>query len=204
LKEKTVKVSVVYYGMGNIRSVYNALKYVGAEVTVVDEPSKLKNLTMEKMVILGVGAFENGMKNLNIFKEKILEAVDLNIPILGICLGLQMFFEESEESPKVKGLGLIKGKVTKIKTNLKLPQIGWNKLKIKRRDCPLFKGLEDGYVYFVHSYHAEPLEDVVVATTDYGCEVTAAVWKNNVYGVQFHPEKSGRIGLKILKNFLEL
>ncbi|RLI05296.1 imidazole glycerol phosphate synthase subunit HisH [Candidatus Bathyarchaeota archaeon] len=187
--------------MGNIRSVYNALKHLGVDVTIISNPS---NLPLEKIIIPGVGGFEDGMRNLKPFIPSIEKLLDLNIPILGICLGLQMFFEESEESLNVKGLGFMKGKVVKIRTNLKLPQIGWNKLTIRKRECPLFKDIENGYVYFVHSYHAEPEEDVVVATTNYGCEVTAVVWKNNLYGVQFHPEKSGRLGLKILKNFLEL
>lgn len=198
---RKVKVTIIDYGMGNIRSVYNALKHLGVDVTIISNPS---NLPLEKIIIPGVGGFEDGMRNLKPFIPSIEKLLDLNIPILGICLGLQMFFEESEESLNVKGLGFMKGKVVKIRTNLKLPQIGWNKLTIRKRECPLFKDIENGYVYFVHSYHAEPEEDVVVATTNYGCEVTAVVWKNNLYGVQFHPEKSGRLGLKILKNFLEL
>ena len=204
MEEPKIRVAIVNYGMGNIRSVYNAFKYLKAEVNVVDDPLKL-NLEKEKIVIPGVGAFEDGIKNIQPFISKIMEAISLGKPILGICIGLQMFFEESEESTKAKGLGLIKGRVVKIRTNLKLPHIGWNKLKIVKDGCPLFKEVKDGYVYFVHSYHALPAEeDVIVATTEYGCEVTAAVWKNNLYGVQFHPEKSGRTGLKILKNFLEL
>ncbi len=198
---RKVKVTIIDYGMGNIRSVYNALKHLGVDVTIISNPS---NLPLEKIIIPGVGGFEDGMRNLKPFIPSIEKLLDLNIPILGICLGLQMFFEESEESLNVKGLGFMKGKVVKIRTNLKLPQIGWNKLTIRKRECPLFKDIENGYVYFVHSYHAEPEEDIVVATTNYGCEVTAVVWKNNLYGVQFHPEKSGRLGLKILKNFLEL
>jgi glutamine amidotransferase len=204
MEEPKIRVAIVNYGMGNIRSVHNAFKYLKAEVNVVDDPLKL-SLKKEKIVIPGVGAFEDGIKNIQPFISKIMEAISLGKPILGICIGLQMFFEESEESTKAKGLGLIKGRVVKIRTNLKLPHIGWNKLKIVKDGCPLFKEVKDGYVYFVHSYHALPAEeDVIVATTEYGCEVTAAVWKNNVYGVQFHPEKSGRTGLKILKNFLEL
>jgi glutamine amidotransferase len=138
------------------------------------------------------------------FIPKIQEFVAAKMPILGICLGLQMFFEESEETSNVDGLKLLRGKVVKIKTKLKLPQIGWNYLEIRKKDCPLFKGINNGYVYFVHSYHALPEEDIVVATTDHGAEINASVWKNQLFGTQFHPEKSGRMGLEILKNFVEL
>ena len=190
--------------MGNIRSVYNAFKYLKAEVDVVENPQKLE-LEKSLLVIPGVGAFKDGIKNLQPFIPKIFEAIDLGVPVLGICIGFQMFFEESEESKNVKGLGLIKGKVVKIKTKLKLPHIGWNRLEIVKPNCPIFRGIEDGYVYFAHSYHAIPEDkNVIAAKTEYGCDVTAAVWKDNLYGVQFHPEKSGRIGLKILKNFLGL
>lgn len=197
----SMKVAIVDYRMGNIRSVYNALKYLGAEPIIASAPSKLN---AEKIIIPGVGAFGNGTKNLAPFVPKIEAALASDTPLLGICLGLQMLFKGSEESPGKKGLAAINGKVVKIPTKLKLPHIGWNHLKIKKKTCPLFDGVDDGYVYFVHSYHALPKEDVVAATTRYGCEITASVWKDNVFGTQFHPEKSGTIGLKILKNFLEL
>lgn len=112
--------------------------------------------------------------------------------------------EGSEESPRVKGLGLMKAKVIKIRTELRLPHIGWNTLEIIKKACPLFKGIDKGFAYFVHSYHALPEEDVLAATTSYGCKITASVWKDNIFGTQFHPEKSGALGLQILKNFLEL
>lgn len=169
---------------------------------VVDAPSKLD--VVERVIIPGVGAFGDGMKNLGPFIPKVKEAINSGVPMLGICLGMQMLFEGSEESPKVKGLAAMKGKVVKIQTKLKLPHIGWNRLKIKKKACPLFDGVRDGYVYFVHSYHVLPEEDVVSATTSYGCEITASVWNENIFGAQFHPEKSGRTGLKMMKNFLEL
>lgn len=187
--------------MGNVRSVYNALKYSGAKPVVAKYPSEVKG---DKIVIPGVGAFGEGINNLKHFIPKIQEFVAAKMPILGICLGLQMFFEESEETSNVDGLKLLRGKVVKIKTKLKLPQIGWNYLEIRKKDCPLFKGINNGYVYFVHSYHALPEEDIVVATTDHGAEINASVWKNQLFGTQFHPEKSGRMGLQILKNFVEL
>ena len=196
-----MKVAIVDYGMGNIKSVYNALKYLGAKPIVASAPSKLN---AEKVIIPGVGAFGNGIKNLVPFIPKIDAALASDTPLLGICLGLQMLFEGSEESPGVKGLAAIDGKVVKIPTKLKLPHIGWNRLEIKNKTCPLFDDVDDGYAYFVHSYHPLPKEDVVAATTHYGCEITAGVWKNNIFGTQFHPEKSGATGLRILKNFLEL
>jgi len=187
--------------MGNIKSVCNALKYLGAKPIIADTPSEVK---AGKIIIPGVGAFGRGMNNLKPFIPKIREALTSNFPLLGICLGLQVFFEGSEESPAIKGLGLMKGKVVKIGTKLRLPHIGWNSLEIRKIACPLFKGIDGGYAYFVHSFHALPEENVVAATTSYGCEVNASVWKNNVFGTQFHPEKSGVLGLQILKNFLEL
>ncbi len=187
--------------MGNVKSVYNALKYLGAEPIIADNPSKVKG---DKIIIPGVGAFGNGMKNLRPFIPQIKGFLASNTPLLGICLGLQMFFEGSEESPEVKGLGLMKGKVTKIGTELRLPHIGWNSLEIIKTACPLFRGINNGFAYFVHSYHALPEEDVLAATTSYGCKITAGVWKDNIFGTQFHLEKSGALGLQILKNFLEL
>ena len=187
--------------MGNIRSVYNALKYLGAEPEIAKAPSEVCG---EKIVIPGVGAFEDGMNNLRPFIPKIDEFLASGLPLLGICLGMQMLFEGSEESPLVKGTGLMKGKVEKIRTKLKLPHIGWNSLEIRKKTCPLFMDIDEGFAYFLHSYHAAPEDDVVAATTSYGCEIVACVWKDGVFGTQFHPEKSGDLGLKILKNFLKL
>jgi glutamine amidotransferase len=192
--------AIIDYGMGNIKSVYNAFTYLGAKPTVVKKPSDLR---ADKIVIPGVGAFGDGVKNLDPFISKLKTAIDSEVPVLGICLGLHMFFEGSEESPRERGMKVIQGRVIKIRTRLRLPHIGWNSIKIKKR-CPLLRGLDGENMYFVHSYHAMPEEDVIAATTRYGREITAAVWKDNIYGTQFHPEKSGKAGLRVLENFLEL
>lgn len=194
-------VSIIDYGMGNMQSVYNALRYLGATPRILDDPGNLKD---DKIIIPGVGAFGDAMKNLEEFLPRINEAIDSDTPILGICLGMQVLFEGSEEAPETTGLEALKGKVTKIETNLKLPHIGWNSLNIKKRSCPLFEKIEDGYFYFVHSYQVQPQREVLAATSDYGAEIAASVWKENIFGTQFHPEKSGKLGLKLIKNFLEL
>jgi glutamine amidotransferase len=193
--------AIIDYGMGNIKSVYNAFRCVGVEPALVKKPSALK---ADKIIIPGVGAFGDGMKNLAPFVPKLTKAIGSGVPVLGICLGLHMFFEGSEESPGVRGMDVIRGEVVKIRTRMRLPHIGWNSIKIKKKGCPLFKGLNWNYMYFVHSYHALPTEDAIAATTHYGREITAAVWKNSIYGTQFHPEKSGEAGLKLLENFLRL
>jgi glutamine amidotransferase len=187
--------------MGNIRSVYNAFKYLGTEPFIAKTPSQVRG---DKIVIPGVGAFGEGMRNLKPFIPKIKETLDSETPLLGICLGLQALFEYSEETADTKGLELIRGSVVKIKTKLRLPHIGWNSIKIAKNACPIYKGVSNSFTYFVHSYHPLPEEDVVTATTDYGCRINASVWKKNIFGTQFHPEKSGVVGLQILKNFSEL
>lgn len=207
-------IAVIDYGVGNLYSVEKALKFVGGEVKVTSSAADLKNA--DKLVLPGVGAFGDCMKNLAAtgLIPTIFEQVLIHKPLLGICVGLQILFESSEESPNVKGLGIFKGEIKKIRAgNLKIPHMGWNSIEIGRKNnlikfgaSKIFAGLEGkNYFYFVHSYHAAPSNaDIVTATTDYGEKVTAAVELGNIFATQFHPEKSGDVGLKVLKNFVEL
>lgn len=199
------KVAVIDYGVGNLFSVEKALLTLSDEVIVTSDENEL--LAAEKIVLPGVGAFGDCMKNLEAtglipaIKKKIAEGT----PLLGICVGLQILFEGSDESPDAEGLGVLKGRVKRINApDLKIPHIGWNSLTMKETENKLLSGLgEKPYVYFVHSYHAVPDDkDVVSATTFYGEELTAAVAFKNVCATQFHPEKSGDVGLNILKNFM--
>lgn len=193
-------IAVVDYGMGNIFSIRNALEKVGAEVKVVTQPRELEGA--DGIVIPGVGSFGEAMKQLLPFKEEITGAVEGGIPFLGICLGMQVLFERSEESPE-SGFGLIKGEVVRLPDNVLVPQMGWNEIKITG-NTELLEGIEDGdFFYFVHSYHCAPEDHRgVMATTEHGTEVVAVIAYGDVGAVQFHPEKSGEKGLLLLKNFL--
>lgn len=198
-------VAVIDYGVGNLFSVEKAFAAVGAEVEVTRAAEALKRA--DKLVLPGVGAFGDCMRNLEAtgLIPVIREEIAAGKPLLGICVGLQILFEGSEETPDAKGLGIFKGIVRKIHApGLKVPHMGWNSIRC-RQDSRLLSGLGgQPYVYFVHSYHAVPEErGIVLATTEYGEELTAAVAWKNVQATQFHPEKSGDIGLRILKNFME-
>ena len=190
--------------MGNLKSVTNALEYLGFATQITGEANDLEQA--DAIILPGVGAFPDAADKLRgTGLDQVIKQQVEKKPMLGICLGMQLLFEEGEEVRPCEGLGLIPGKVQRIDTALKLPHIGWNGLSF-RNDCPIFKGLaEDSHVYFVHSFQgvaADPTH--VAAVTDYGGEVLAAVHRDNVYGCQFHPEKSGEIGLEILKKFGEL
>lgn len=190
--------------MGNLHSVLNAFLSLGKKAKIISKPSQLKGVT--HCVLPGVGAFGDAMIILDKsgMSDSIRDYVKTNKPFLGICLGMQLLFEKSQESPKVKGLELIKGKVVKFKGSVKIPHIGWNRLKIKQKS-PIFKGLKDGsFVYFCHSYYVEPKEKVTIGETDYIKNYASVIGKNNVFGIQFHPEKSQAVGLKILENFTHL
>lgn len=196
---------VIDYGMGNLRSVAKALAKVGAKVVVSSRPADIKKA--EKIVLPGVGAFGDAVKELKRRRlfNPIKEEVKKGKPFLGICLGMQLLLEKSSENPGVKGLGLIKGAVKRFSKKVKVPQIGWNQIKIKK-GCPLFEGIPNSsYVYFCHSYYAVPKNKNVVATrTSYNVNFASAVYDKNIFAVQFHPEKSQKLGLKILRNFVKL
>ena len=191
-------IAIIDLGIGNLANVRKALGGV-----ITSDPYEIERA--EKLVLPGVGNFGAVMERLEPLREVILDAINEGKPFLGICLGLQLLFEESEESPGKPGLGVFKGKVLRFQ-GVRTPHIGWNQLW-KRKECPLFEGIKDGaYFYFVHSYYAEPGEDVTGGVTDYeskGRKVvfTSAVCRDNVYAVQFHPEKSGRNGLILMRNF---
>ncbi|MFC1708904.1 imidazole glycerol phosphate synthase subunit HisH [Candidatus Omnitrophota bacterium] len=195
-------IGIIDYGMGNLYSVRNALLSLGAKAKIISEPGQLKK--MDACILPGVGAFGNAMDILNKsgMPQAIKDYVAKGNRFLGICLGLQLMFERSSESPSTKGLGLVKGEVLRFRGRAKIPHIGWNQLKIKLKN-PMLKGIKDGsYVYFCHSYYVKPRENrVVIGQTNYIKNYASAVAKDNAFGIQFHPEKSQAIGLKILENF---
>ncbi|MDD6134499.1 MAG: imidazole glycerol phosphate synthase subunit HisH [Selenomonadaceae bacterium] len=201
-------IAIIDYGVGNLFSVKKALAALGADVCVSSNAEEI--LVADKVVLPGVGAFGDCMKNLEAsgLIPAVREAVDKSIPLLGICVGLQILFEGSEESPGVRGLGVLKGTVRKIQADgLKVPHMGWNSLEVvkPRRSLDLFEGLsEKPYVYFVHSYHAVPDNpSIITSYTDYGSRLTASIASGDIQATQFHPEKSGDVGLQILKNFVK-
>ena len=200
-------IAIVDYDAGNLASVVRALEHLGAECRITREKEEI--LQAERLILPGVGAFGDAMEKLGRFDlvDTIKEFIASGKPFLGICLGQQLMFESSEETPGVKGLGILPGKIVRIpaETGLKIPHMGWNSLSI-RPDSRLFAGLpQDSYVYFVHSYYlqAENPSDVA-ATAEYGVTIHAAVEHDNIFACQFHPEKSGEVGLHILKNFIEM
>ncbi|MBO5907255.1 MAG: imidazole glycerol phosphate synthase subunit HisH [Clostridia bacterium] len=200
-------IAIVDYGVGNLFSLCSSLEAVGAEAVVTSDPDVIRNA--DKILLPGVGAFSDARRKLSQggLDKLIIEEARKGKKLLGICLGMQMLFEYSYEYGKHEGLGLLSGSVVgmegTIPESLKIPEIGWNALKIKA-EHPLFKYTHEGdFVYFVHSYYAVGCEDSLLATTEYGKEITAAVAKGNICGAQFHPEKSGEVGLKMLRAFAE-
>lgn len=197
-------IAIVDYGAGNLMSVHNSLDFLGYENKVAAAPAAIDDA--DGVILPGVGAFPDAMAALENsgLLQSVLSAARTK-PFLGICLGMQMLFEESDEVRPCKGLALLKGRIRRMKTPLKLPQIGWNALDIRHPNA-LTEGVHNGdYVYFVHSFAAEPLEDADLAcVTDYGVTVPAMVARGNLFGCQFHPEKSGEVGLTMLRNFARL
>jgi glutamine amidotransferase len=198
-------IAIIDYGMGNIHSVKKALERYGAKIKVSNHAKEIA--ACEKIVLPGVGAFGDAMQELarQGLVPLIKDEVKNKKPFLGICLGMQLLFDRSEEARECKGLGIIKGEVRRFAvSDLKVPHMGWNQLKKNSEVCPLLKNIPDNsFVYFCHSYYPEPNDQqAIAAATDYGINFASVVWKDNVYGAQFHPEKSQEIGLKMLENFV--
>jgi glutamine amidotransferase len=202
-------IALLDYDSGNLRSVEKALKKVGADVQVIREPKKMAGASA--VVLPGVGAFDDCLNALQ--KQELLggmrDFIQTGKPFLGICVGYQALFEKSEEfNSCAAGLNIFKGKVRRFSESpgLKIPQIGWNQINFAQPQCPLFKNISDGsYVYFVHSFFPQPMDDSIIATrTTYGDSFASSVWKENIFATQFHPEKSQSVGLQLLKNFVEL
>ena len=205
--------TIIDYGMGNLRNVYMAFRRLGVESRVTSDPQEVRDA--EVLVLPGVGAFGDAVDTIRRMglEEPILEAIDEDRPFLGICVGLQLLFEASEEMGEHRGLGVLAGRVRRFPRDLTVPHMGWNQI-YQERDVPLWRGLPDGsYAYFVHSYYVDPEdEDVIAATTDYGEDeageyirppviYTSAIARGNLYAIQFHPEKSQNVGERILRNF---
>lgn len=198
-------IAVVDYGMGNLHSVSKAVERLGHHPIISSDPQVIRSA--DGVILPGVGAFGDAMANLQAssLDDTVRQIAESGQPLLGICLGMQLLFTESEEDGSHKGLGLLPGRVVRFTGDLKVPHMGWNRLEFLQPDNPIFSGLSEEYVYFVHSYHALlELPEQLLATTDYGVPVTAIVHRDSIYGMQFHPEKSGELGIRLLDNFLRL
>lgn len=205
-------IAVIDYGIGNIASVQKAILHVGGDARLVTTPAELEGA--QKIVLPGVAAFGESIDQLRQlgFVEPVKKAIEAGTPYLGICLGLQMLFDVSYEDGEHTGFGILPGRVVRfefdeaeVAQDLSVPHMGWNQIHWDR-DCPLFKGIEnDSYAYFAHSYHVVPAEaDIIATTTEYGYGFTSSIWRGNIFGTQFHPEKSQDVGLKVLTNFVNL
>ena len=193
---------IVDYGVGNLFSLQSSFAAISEQVVVSADPAVISRA--QRIVLPGVGAFGSAMENLEPFKDVIFEHVNDDKPFLGVCLGQQVLMSSSEESPGVKGLDLFKGHVEKLPEGVKIPHMGWNRLNVTN-DSPILEGIDGEYFYFVHSYHVIPDDDEIIAgTCEYGNSVVASLSQNNLFSTQFHPEKSSKAGLKILKNFTNL
>ena len=199
-------ISIVNYNMGNIKSVENAFKHIGADVTVTGDPDELDGAS--GVVLPGVGAFRDAVDNLrkNRLDKKIIEITQMGKPFIGICIGLQVLFECGMEGGRNRGLGILGGTVEKIPDGVKIPHMGWNRIKLLKKNSRLFDGIDDGEsFYFVHSYHTVCSDrKIISSTTDYGIDIVSSIESGNIFGLQFHPEKSSTSGLKILSNFVKI
>lgn len=195
------RIVIIDYGLGNIRSVHKALERIGANVHISKSAKDFADA--DALILPGVGAFRDAVKNIKPLKSFVCEQIAAGKPILGICLGLQLLFTESTEGGSYSGLDVLRGKIVRFPDGLKVPHIGWNSMKIVDSSNPLIEGLPvESFVYFVHSYYAEPEDkSCIVTSTHYGVNFPAIVGKRNIFATQFHPEKSGKVGLKILENF---
>ena len=195
-------ITIIDYKSGNLKSISNGFKKIGADYQITDDKEVIAE--SDYLVLPGVGAFGSAMENLKAFEDVIHEHVNDDKPFLGICLGQQVLMSSSEESPGVKGLDLFKGNVEILPEGVKIPHMGWNKLKVVN-DSPILEGIDGEFFYFVHSYHVIPDDgNIIAGVCEYGGDVVASLSQNNLFSTQFHPEKSGVAGLKILKNFTNL
>lgn len=193
---------IINYGSGNLKSIINGFSKIGESAVISDDIYEMEKA--DALILPGVGAFGSAMEQLENYKELIHDHVNAGKPFLGVCLGQQILFTKSEESEGIKGLDVLKGEVLRLPEGLKIPHMGWNNLEIKNK-CMLFEGMNNEYMYFVHSYYVKPEdENVIAATTNYGIDIPAAICKDNVFATQFHPEKSGEVGLNILRNFVKI
>ncbi|MDR2544323.1 MAG: imidazole glycerol phosphate synthase subunit HisH [Methanobrevibacter sp.] len=194
-------VTVIDYGSGNLKSISNGFLKIGVKPNVTNNIEEI--VDAKYLVLPGVGAFASAMKNIEYFKDIILEHIESNKPFLGVCLGLQLLFNYSDENFGIEGLNIFKGNVKKLPNTEKIPHMGWNNLKLTK-NSKILEGLDGKYFYFIHSFHGVPEDDIITSTVKYGANLTASVEENNVFATQFHPEKSGSFGLKILKNFVSI
>ncbi|MFC2153865.1 imidazole glycerol phosphate synthase subunit HisH [Candidatus Altiarchaeota archaeon] len=196
-------VGIIDYGAGNLKSIGNGVKKVGFEFEFAKDPEKIGSFT--HLILPGVGSFGAAMEKLQKFKKPIQEFIGEGKPFLGVCIGIQLLFEESEENPEVKGLEIFKGTCKRFPDSVKIPHMGWNNTTLKK-ESPILEGVSnDDYFYFVHSYYAEPTnKEIIAASTDYALEFPSIIAQDNVYATQFHPEKSSEQGLRILKNYLSI
>ena len=195
-------ITIIDYKSGNLKSIRNGFLKIGCEVEITDDIETIANAS--HLVLPGVGVFGSIMENVKPFQNVISEYINDDKPFLGICSGLQVLFSESEESPDVEGLNIFKGKVKKIPEGRKVPHMGWNKISLTKNSLILDESMNNEYFYFVHSYYADAEDNVISSTTDYGLDLLASAELNNCFATQFHPEKSGAVGLKILKNFSKI